>query len=169
MKTKSIIAILLICASISSIANPKPGVNETSKTISVSSDYNKVSVGKNISVVFMNMPASVAVIKGNDKSLDKVDIKVVDGTLFITAKWGARLNSTTIYLPVKDLVQINLQQDSKIHNEGIMKCNDLTVYFADGSCASLVTQGNVKFKGSGETELIYERYLTFDIKRVSGN
>ena len=57
MKTKSIIAILLICASISSIANPKPGVNETSKTISVSSDYNKVSVGKNISVVFMNMPA----------------------------------------------------------------------------------------------------------------
>jgi hypothetical protein len=166
MKTKPIIAIfiLLICASISSIANPKSKVNEASKTIVVISDYNKVSVGKNLSVVFKKIPTSIAVINGNSKSLDNVDFKVVNGTLFITAKRNARLRSTTIYLPVKDLAEIRLQQNAKVHNEVIMKCSHLIIYFSDDSYSSLITQGNVEYKASGETELEIERHLSFYLK-----
>ncbi|HWH62752.1 MAG TPA: DUF2807 domain-containing protein [Ginsengibacter sp.] len=160
MKTKSIIAILLICASISSIANPKSGADETFKTIPVISDYNKVSVGKNLSVVFINMPTSQAVIRGNSKSLENVDIKVVNGTLFVTAKLGIFLTSAIIYLPAKDLTEIDLQDDAKIHNEGVMECDNLTVYFSGGSYASLVTRGKVEFKPFGNIDLNVEEYPT---------
>lgn len=164
MKTKLVIAILLICASISSIANPKSRDIEISKTIPVSSDYNKISVGKNISVIFVKMQSAVAVVNGTVKSSANLDIKVVEGTLFITSKRYVASNSITIYLPAKNLSEINLGENAKIHSEDIMKCNDLTVYLSGGSYASLITQGKIEYKAIGDIELDVERYKAFHLK-----
>ena len=165
MKTKSIIAILLICASNFSIAGPKSRGNETSTTIPVLSDYDKISVGKNISVVFVKMPESIAVIHGNNKSSGSVDIKVVEGTLFITSNRHVATNSVTIYLPAKDLAEINLRENAKIRNEEILKCKNLTVYFREGSYASLITQGKVELKSPDDIEVSFERKKTFSFKQ----
>lgn len=161
MKTKSIIAILLIFASTATFAS-KPGkskVSTSTKVVTVEGNYSKISVGSNLNVVFLTDVNAQTRVEGNNSLVNGVDFKVVNGTLFISSK-NSFSSQGTIYLPAKNLSEIYLNANSKISSNGFLNCTDLTIYVSDGSMAAIKNKGQLELKPTSGTELNFEKYAT---------
>ncbi len=161
MKTRSIIAILIIFASTAAFA-AKPGkskVSTSTKMVSLSDNYSKVSVGSNLNVVFLTDGSSQISVVGNNTLLNGVDFKVVNGTLTISSK-NTFASQGTIFLPAKNLKEIYLYANSKVSSNGVMNCNNLTVYVSEGCVASIKNRGQMELKPTSDTELNFEKYAS---------
>jgi hypothetical protein len=136
MKKISSRALLFTSASILlSIAWTSKKTGNSSRTYSAIAEYTKVVVSENLTVVFRHMPGNDVFVQGQEGLVNAVNFNVAHGTLFITAKRNAAFYEGAIYLPVKNLAEINVKANSSIYNEGVMKCDNLTVYIAEGSHA----------------------------------
>lgn len=122
-------------------------------------------VSENLTVVFSNMPGSDVFVQGQEGLINAVNFNVTHGTLFITAKRNAAFYEGVIYLPVKNLAEINVKANSNIYSEGVMRCDNLAVYIGEGSHAELKTQGKLEIRPSEGAQLDFVKYAV--TKRIN--
>ena len=130
------------------------------KTVTLTKTFNRVSVGENLNVEFSNAANASIRLEGNNSFVNGVNFQVINGTLFVSLKGKAKIYKGTIYLPVGNLIQVDINTNSKVCSHEFLNCNDLTVFVAEGARAELKTKGMIAFKSLGECALDFEKNVS---------
>ena len=164
MKTTIIIALFLSLFTATSFAGvPHRNIlHQTTKTITLDADFNKVSVAANLKVVFISNDSKDATIEGNSKFVETINFQILNGTLFISTKSNITNAKGIIYVPVKNLAEINLLPGAIISTNGFLNCSYLTVLISEDSHAEIRNKGNLVFKPAPDSELDFVRYQSIN-------
>lgn len=159
MKTTLILAILLICASNLTFAgkSKRSSVHPTSKIVNLSSPFYKVSVGENLKVVFSNEVNTNATVEGQPEFVNGINLEIVEGTLYVSAKGNSAYHKGTIFIPVKLIQEIDLKMNASASNKNILRSPFLKVSLCSGSKANLKNLGNIKIISEDGSEINYEK------------
>ena len=160
MKRTLIVALVFILGSSATFAGGRKGaiLHQSTKTITLNSSFNKVTVGENLKVVFTSQAGLDVSISGDQKFVDGVNLQVKDGILVIDAKAGVNHLTGTIYLPANNLTLIEAKADSKISSNGFLNSRNLTIVINEGSRVELKNKGTLTFKSESGTTLDFEKY-----------
>lgn len=162
MKTNLISAIILLCATTVSFAGgiKNTPATLTSKNVSLSNAFTKVTIGQNIHVIFQDASIDHATIEGNVKFVEGVNLVIDNGTLNVSVKNNFRNFTGTIFIPVSNLHQVDVKNNAKVYSEGTLKCKHLTVNVGDGAYVSIKNLGFLEIKAADNCELEVEKYLS---------
>ncbi len=157
---KLLFTIALTASSLAIFAGVPKNDAVESKTITLTKTFDRVSVGENLNVEFSNAKNAFVKLEGNNSFVNGVSLQVINGTLFVTLKGDAKFYKGTVYLPVSNLKQIDINADAKVCSHEFLNCTNLTVSLADGAHAALKTKGHIAFKSIGESSLDFEKLVS---------
>ncbi len=163
MKTK-ILALSLVLVAFATTAfagNEKPYSEPvSSKKLEIVGRFSKIHVDANLKVVLIPETGNSEIIISGDKSLlDQVDMSIYKGELIVSAgKYVQPGNDLVIFIPVKDLEQVELADGATVSGHYGLKFSKLTVLVNVDSRVDLNISGKLEIKAAPGCDFVYETH-----------
>ena len=124
------------------------------KTIKVPATYEKIVAGENIKLVLTEADPGELLVKGKKET----QITVRDGVLFIKKADCCKPGNITVYVPVKHIKSIELNDGASAYSRGQLQSGAMTVYVKGTSYFDLKSTGFIK--------VVYDPAVELDIRKV---
>lgn len=161
-KTILMAAAILFTAGAQLFAGDKNNEKPSSLKTSYQLPFTKLQVKNDIDIRLVENTEKSIAFSGSDASIARVDWKIKNGTLYISAKKGASLkNKVTITVNVSQLEALDIRGNSEVRSEGKLSSSLLKVYM-DGSCT-------IDLKNKGAITIYNETDNELEVKKVVGD
>ena len=155
MKPKFFMAALLLCSlSFSAFAQKSKSADPFSKLIRFDEGYSSLIIDEGISVVLTEGNSNEIIIKGVEKSVKKVTVKVDDGRLVLTNLQPGVQSDVKVYVPASFLNKVNINGASELTSASILNNPKLRVIVAGEGRVHLRSNGKVTVEGTDEFDFI---------------
>ena len=155
MKPKLILPLLLASAiSFSSFANSVNHKEPASKVVSLQEKYTTMLIESDLAVVLTESNSNEIVLKGDERDIKKVKVKVEDGKLILTSLTQSFKPDVTIYVPAGLLSKIDVYGKAKLSSENTLSNEKLKVILADEATINIRSQGKVIVEGTSEIDFV---------------
>jgi hypothetical protein len=161
-KTILMAAAILITASAQVFAGDNNNEKPSSLKTSYQLPFTKLQVKNDIDIRLVENTEKSISFSGSDAAIAKVNWKIKNGILYISAKKGASLkNKVTITVNVTQLEALEIRGNSEVRSEGKLGSALLKV-FMDGSCT-------VDLQNRGTISIYNETDNDLDVKKAVGD
>ena len=154
---KQILVTLVLMISVFTTAfaeNNESPLNAASKKIPVKEEATKISVEGNVDVVLFENDGAAIYMFGNTST---TTVKEINGVITVTnsKKSGEK---TLVYIPVKNVKEIEAKGNAKVTSAFPLNTNELTVY-VNGDChVDLKVNGKINLVQGDSAEMIVEKF-----------
>lgn len=161
-KTILMAAAILLTASAQVFAGDNNNEKPSSLKTSYQLPFTKLQVKNDIDIRLVENTEKSIAFSGSDAAISKVEWKIKNGVLYISAKKGASLkNKVTITVNVSQLQSLEIRGNSEVKSEGKLSSAMLKVYI-DGSCT-------VDLQNKGSITIYNETDNDLEVKKVAGD
>ena len=147
-------ALLLGSLAFSAFAQKSQPSDPVSKLIRLNEGYNSLVIEDDISVVLSESNSNEIIIKGEEKSVEKVKVKVDDGKLVLWYVPGAVPTAVKVFVPAAALSRININGKSDVTSASTLNNPKLRVIVAGEGKVHLRSNGKVLVEGTDEFDFI---------------
>jgi len=150
MKPKFIMTALLLCSlAFSAFAQKSKPSDPVSKLIRLNEGYSSMVIEDDISVVLTESNSNEIIIKGEEKSVEKVKVEVDDGRLILSYVSAGVPAAVKVYVPAALLSRVNINGKSDVTS-----ASKLRVIVAGEGKVHLRSSGKVLVEGTDEFDFI---------------
>jgi hypothetical protein len=155
MKPRLFLPLLLATTiSFSSFANTTSHTEPASRVVSLKEKYTSMVIESDLAVVLTESNSTEIVLKGNERDIKKVRVKVQDGNLILTSLDYIIKPDVTIYVPANLLTRINVNGKARLSSDNTLSNEKLKVVIADEATVNLRSQGKVIVEGTSEIDFV---------------
>ena len=155
MKPKFIMTALLLCSlAFSAFAQKSKPSDPVSKLIRLNEGYSSMVIEDDISVVLTESNSNEIIIKGEEKSVEKVKVEVDDGRLILSYVSAGVPAAVKVYVPAALLSRVNINGKSEVTSASTLNNPKLRVIVAGEGKVHLRSSGKVLVEGTDEFDFI---------------